>query len=1267
MVRVVEAVVRPAQVRPVGREGRRGLDPGFVVLHCHDRRTAAAGTHLSRETVGLRTGLLRKREELGPQLVVGGAVGQPLGAEPNGLEVGNHRHPRVALVQLLQDEEHEVLRRPVVGVRLDDAEGAEQVLGDVLLQLEVVTARQVPAGLLVHVLKRRRGLGGDALLVEEAADGVAALPVLRPLLRLGGGVGLRGGSGGLRRIGRPLHAVATHAHGDICGCSAQPDLPHGEGDQTEPTLVVHGDVVHQDAVTLVRSPPAEDAAADGGRHVADVLHDHGLGLLHAALPAVPVLEAVVLPVGQDLGLGQVGLVAVDDALPAVGDGVVGVEDVVGLDALGERQAGRHVLGRLEDHEARERAPDGEHEVDLVLELRAVLDPEVGRAAGVAAQNLVENEGAEGVANHCDLGVAEPARGVVPQPRDLPVELRHDVLQDEVAVARVEVKADVEDVVREHLARLLGRGDISAVEQPATVVHPIATAYTFCASMMCRFQSTRSLIHKSYIHSLRSRYFNLSTSPGRMSFKLPALPYGMRDLLPHISEETLSFHYGKHHAGYVAKLNGLVKGTPLESLSLEDLVTGQSGAVFNNAAQIWNHTFYWHSMGPNCGGEPTGPIRQKIEDKFGSFTAFKQDFSNLLAGHFGSGWGWLVLKDDGSTEIVQTHDAGSPLKEKLGRPLLCCDVWEHAYYIDYKNDRASYINTGEPGGPPVSNEADAGSQRESATPTRRRASKLSNRVLKRIRSIERLYRPRTIPGRDLGRESGFAKGAGAALEQSLAVPLTEEIAEDAVEAPRHAGSNENAHIKGLVKSIYRSATGGVFNDALWKRYVHRLSVVAGVLQPADICLVMYSFAKVRYVAWRRFSAGRSYRDQGLLKILEPLIVRHVNGLSCGGAALILNSMKRLELANYDIIDLATNEICLKMDCANLQDIALTANALAFFHVYHQRFWKMLTKAVSLRHHQMTPLQASLLLAALAKLDIRNPLLLRLLKDKLRPAVERGELSQELLTLAFHSFAKLDFSARNFYDACVDRFGRMLEEDPESVDAQSLVLYLYAAVCVLDVPVQTVEKSLRLLCARADVLKNYKALKLKYTFDFLKSKQPALVASFDGQLKQLHSRVQRYKLRNVRPPARNLRSTCLQMQRRLSRWALEVSRMLQTHNVEHARNVWFDYAHADIYVKEHGVVVKCAGEAPSDCHVNACRALQLLRHVQAADCVRAGGGKRADDEGGTTSAVTTTRFQGLRVCLLPYFEWNALKSNEEKLGYLRKFGESWAAVHFPQQSN
>ncbi|EKX74268.1 superoxide dismutase Fe, putative [Theileria equi strain WA] len=177
----------------------------------------------------------------------------------------------------------------------------------------------------------------------------------------------------------------------------------------------------------------------------------------------------------------------------------------------------------------------------------------------------------------------------------------------------------------------------------------------------------------------------------MAFKLPPLPYAVKDLAPHISEETLSFHYLKHHAGYVTKLNGLVKGTPLESKSVEELVKSENGAVFNNAAQVWNHAFYWNSMGPNCGGEPVGTIRKLIEDKFGSFGKFKEDFSSLLAGHFGSGWGWLVLKDDGTADIVQTHDAGSPLRDNLGKPLLVCDVWEHAYYIDYRNDRAAYIN------------------------------------------------------------------------------------------------------------------------------------------------------------------------------------------------------------------------------------------------------------------------------------------------------------------------------------------------------------------------------------------------------------------------------------------------------------------------------------------------------------------------------------------------------------------------------------------------
>eukprot|EP00397_Hematodinium_sp_SG-2012_P038070 GEMP01041368.1.p1 GENE.GEMP01041368.1~~GEMP01041368.1.p1 ORF type:complete len:207 (+),score=43.29 GEMP01041368.1:39-623(+) len=168
-----------------------------------------------------------------------------------------------------------------------------------------------------------------------------------------------------------------------------------------------------------------------------------------------------------------------------------------------------------------------------------------------------------------------------------------------------------------------------------------------------------------------------------------LPYDKKALAPHISEETLNFHYGKHHAGYVTKLNGFIKGTPNADKTLDELMLKGEGPVFNNAAQIWNHTFYWKSMSPK-GGKPTGPIAEKIAADFGSFDNFKTQFTAAAAGHFGSGWAWLVLNKSGKLEIVQTHDAGNPLRDGTGKPLLTCDVWEHAYYIDYRNARPDYI-------------------------------------------------------------------------------------------------------------------------------------------------------------------------------------------------------------------------------------------------------------------------------------------------------------------------------------------------------------------------------------------------------------------------------------------------------------------------------------------------------------------------------------------------------------------------------------------------
>ena len=177
----------------------------------------------------------------------------------------------------------------------------------------------------------------------------------------------------------------------------------------------------------------------------------------------------------------------------------------------------------------------------------------------------------------------------------------------------------------------------------------------------------------------------------MSIELPALPYAMDALEPVISKETLEFHYGKHHQAYVTKLNDAIKGTDLENVDLEEIVKTSEGGIFNNAAQVWNHTFYWNCMAPNAGGEPTGKIAEAINDSFGSFDAFKEQFSQSAATLFGSGWAWLVQNKDGKLEIVQEVNAGNPMTSGL-KPILTCDVWEHAYYVDYRNARPTYIES-----------------------------------------------------------------------------------------------------------------------------------------------------------------------------------------------------------------------------------------------------------------------------------------------------------------------------------------------------------------------------------------------------------------------------------------------------------------------------------------------------------------------------------------------------------------------------------------------
>jgi len=175
----------------------------------------------------------------------------------------------------------------------------------------------------------------------------------------------------------------------------------------------------------------------------------------------------------------------------------------------------------------------------------------------------------------------------------------------------------------------------------------------------------------------------------MAFELPPLPYEKNALAPHISEETLNYHYGKHHQTYVNNLNKLVPGTEFEGQSLEDIIKSASGGIFNNAAQIWNHTFYWHSLSPNGGGEPSGALKEAIEKKWGSFAEFKEVFTKSATTLFGSGWTWLVKTSDGSLDIVNKSNAGCPITEDA-TPLLTCDVWEHAYYIDVRNARPEYL-------------------------------------------------------------------------------------------------------------------------------------------------------------------------------------------------------------------------------------------------------------------------------------------------------------------------------------------------------------------------------------------------------------------------------------------------------------------------------------------------------------------------------------------------------------------------------------------------
>ena len=177
----------------------------------------------------------------------------------------------------------------------------------------------------------------------------------------------------------------------------------------------------------------------------------------------------------------------------------------------------------------------------------------------------------------------------------------------------------------------------------------------------------------------------------MAFELPPLPYEKNALEPYISAETLEYHYGKHHQTYVTNLNNLIPGSDFENMSLEEVIQKATGPIFNNAAQVWNHTFYWHCLSPNGGGEPKGALATAIQKTFGSFAAFQEQFTKTTIGTFGSGWGWLVKNADGALEIISTSNAATPMTNQK-TALLTCDVWEHAYYIDYRNARPKYVES-----------------------------------------------------------------------------------------------------------------------------------------------------------------------------------------------------------------------------------------------------------------------------------------------------------------------------------------------------------------------------------------------------------------------------------------------------------------------------------------------------------------------------------------------------------------------------------------------
>ncbi|XP_953619.1 uncharacterized protein TA16625 [Theileria annulata] len=548
--------------------------------------------------------------------------------------------------------------------------------------------------------------------------------------------------------------------------------------------------------------------------------------------------------------------------------------------------------------------------------------------------------------------------------------------------------------------------------------------------------------------------------------------------------------------------------------------------------------------------------------------------------------------------------------------------------------------------------------------------LSKKVIKNIKSIERLYKP---PEKDFSPNStlnslynidsnnlinNYGLKSTEKSNITLISPNNGLTFEKNPISLVNNGTNqvigtnlENNDVNKLLRNVYKSSSNGIYNDSLWHRYAQRLRVISSLLQPTDIVTVFYSFGKIRY------------KDIHLFNTLFPILIKNLQTISATvtlyssiylnsynqlenviGLSIIMNSMKKLEIRNYDILDLITNEVFfihiithingVTNDKANIQDITLVANSLSFFNIYHIKFWNSLYKLILIRNNQIDPLQASLLISSVAKLDIRqlcgkcnrNVLMLRLLKRRLRPAIENNELSPELISLVLHSLTKLDFEAKHFYNSCYNSFHHFILQD--KVDLQGIVLYLYTSVCILEPNLEMVERCLKILDKSRGSLKSYKILKLKYIIDHLQHKHQSIFYTFLRQFRrftifhQIHQRSKNQTGSHIYINYTNFN--------KMPRWSYEMSLLLKDCGVKHEKNIYFDYLRADIYIKDFNFVILCAGP-----YSHYTKSHQLNKFTQIHQ--------------------STLSLKGFNIGIIPYYEWNRLKTRDDKINYLNNFGQ------------